>query len=238
MTIASPIALAPLAFGATSPLPNPTLGSFELPLAPLDLFGAAVVLILVLLGLWRGLWWQVIRLVGIVAAVALARALSDPVAGALADRWSEDVPARILFGLAWFLVFLLSLGAATLLGHLGQKLLNAMQLGLANRVGGALVGAATGLLVHLAILVGLVQLAPEDFVGRVVAGTFSERLVDAVGTGFPAVLSVEAGEQVKRVLDEVPRGKRTSEGPARTTGDAAAEGGGRQPSDPSRPRVR
>ena len=186
-------------------------------LAPLDWVGLVVIGVPILLGIWRGLWWQVIRFVGILAAVALARAFSLPVAEVFAERWGGDFPPRVLFGAAWLIVFLLSLGAATVLGLLGQKLLDAMQLGLANRFGGGLVGAATGVILHLALLAVLVQLSSAEFIGRNVSGTYSERLVKQLGLAFPAVFSVQAAEEVRDVLgierlgdadrDEAPRSR-------------------------------
>ncbi|MFT5289115.1 MAG: membrane protein required for colicin V production [Planctomycetota bacterium] len=183
------------------PVLDPVFAAISFPdLAPIDWIGLAVIGIPIVLGVWRGLWWQVIRFVGILAAVALARAFSLPVAELFAERWGDEVPARVLFGASWLLVFLLSLGAATVLGLLGQRLLDAMQLGLANRVGGGVVGAVTGLVIHIAILAVVVQLSTAAFVGRAVHGTYSERLVEAVGIAFPGVFSVEAAEEVRSVL--------------------------------------
>ncbi len=183
------------------PVLAPVFAAVSFPdLAPIDWIGLVVIGVPILLGVWRGLWWQVIRFVGILAAVALARAFSLPVAQVFAERWGDEVPARVLFGASWLLVFLLSLGAATVLGLLGQRLLDAMQLGLANRVGGGLVGAITGLVIHIAILAVVVQLSTAAFVGRAVHGTYSERLVETVGIAFPGVFSVEAAEEVRSVL--------------------------------------
>ena len=42
----------------------------------LDLIGLVLCLVFIILGTVRGLWWQVIRLVGLAAAVALARLLA------------------------------------------------------------------------------------------------------------------------------------------------------------------
>ena len=151
----------------------------RLPLPPLDLVGIGLVAILVILGLWRGLWWQVIRLAGILAAVLLARALTPGFGDWIAEHWPE-LPGRLRYGTAWFLIFLLAMGAATLLGVLGQKMLEAMQLGFANRIGGGFIGAATGVLLHLALVLVILQLAPERFVQRVVAGTYSQEMFDLV----------------------------------------------------------
>jgi len=168
-------------------------------LAPLDMIGLGLILILVVLGLWRGLWWQVIRLIGVVFAVAVARIFSSEAATWIGESWPELSP-RLTQGLAWFSIFLLALGAATLLGLLGQRILEVMQLGLVNRLGGGLAGAVTGLLLHLAALIAIVQLAPEPFVERHVIGTVSGRLVDMAGNRWRVVIGAEAAEE----LDQMP----------------------------------
>ena len=157
-------------------------------LAPVDLFGSVLVLVLLVLGLVRGLWWQVIRLVG----VALA--------GMISGFWPQ-LSSRASHGAAWASVFVLTLGAASLFGIFGQRVLEAMKLGLANRAAGALAGALTGVLVHVALVVVLCQLAPPPFVGRYVAGTFSERLYARLAQRWPGVLAAEAALEVERVLE-------------------------------------
>lgn len=168
-------------------------------LAAVDLIGLGLVGVLVILGLWRGLWWQVLRLVGVVAAVIVARVFSPETAAWISEQW-PDLEGRLAHGVAWFGIFLLALGAASMLGLLGQRLLEAMQLGLANRLGGGILGAATGLVMHLAGVVILCQLAPAAFVERHVAGTYTERVVDAASTRWRVVLGAEAANEVDRLL--------------------------------------
>jgi len=168
-------------------------------LAPLDLVGLGLIAVLIVLGIWRGLWWQVIRLVGLALAVALARVFSPEVAQWTQEFWPSLEP-RSSHGIAWVSVFVLTLGAASILGLLGQRLIEAMQLGVANRIGGGVIGAVTGVLVHLALLVMLCQLAPEGFVSRYVAGTYSELLVQEAGQRWRVVLGAEAADEVNRVI--------------------------------------
>jgi uncharacterized membrane protein required for colicin V production len=167
-------------------------------LAPLDMVGLGLITVLIALGLWRGLWWQVIRLIGVVFAVALARIFSSDAAVWIGESWPE-LSARMTQGLAWISIFLLALGAATILGLLGQRILEAMQLGLVNRIGGGLAGGITGMLLHLAALIAIVQLAPEPFVERHVAGTVSGRLVDIAGNRWRVVIGAEAAEEIEQM---------------------------------------
>lgn len=180
--------------------------------APLDMVGLGLVGLLVVLGLWRGLWWQVIRLVGILAAVVLARAFSNGLSEQISTGWPELSP-RLAYGVAWFGIFLGAMSVATLLGLLGQRMLRAMHLGIADRIGGGLVGAVTGVAGYVAVLIALVQLAPESFVGEVVAGTYSEKLVDAVGNRWQVVIDGDAAEEVRKLLEGVS--EEAPDGPVR-----------------------
>lgn len=172
-------------------------------LAALDYVGLGIVGVLIVLGIVRGMWWQVIRLLGVLAAVLVAGRTSPIVAEWVRGTWTELDP-RIASGASWLAVFLLALGAASLLGHLGQRLIEAMQLGLLNRLGGGAVGALTGVLVHLALLVVVCWLAPEAFLGRYVSGSYSEQLVQTVGGRWHMVLGAETAEDVERILERVP----------------------------------
>lgn len=156
--------------------------------------------VLLVLGVVRGLWWQVMRLVGVAAAVVAARCLAPTLAAWVHGLWPE-LTARVEHGIAWALIFVLGLCLASLLGNLGQKLLQALQLGLANRIAGGCAGAATGLLVHVALVVLLCQLAPPAFLGRHVAGTYSQRLQAALGVRWPVVMARDAATEVERVLE-------------------------------------
>ena len=164
-----------------------------------DLLGLGLVAIFLVLGIVRGLWWQVIRLVGIVLAVVVARTLSPVLEPRAAELLPELAP-RYAYGLVWITLFALSLTAAALLGYLGRKLLEAMQLGLVDRFGGAVAGAATGLIVHVALLAGAVQLAPAAWLQRNLADSWSEELLLTVGSGLPLVVTHAAGEEMETLL--------------------------------------
>ena len=173
----------------------------SLSLAWIDTVGLVLVGAMLLLGAFRGLWWQVIRLVGLIGAVVAARALSPQLAPHLADLF-PDLPARLTSGVVWLVVFLAGLTAATLLGALGRKLLTTMQLGLVDRAGGALVGMVTGALVHVALVAVLSQLAPERWVGEHVGGTYSEVALDAAGTQWNLVVGPDAARELERLFQD------------------------------------
>ncbi len=171
-------------------------------LATVDIVGLCIVAILIILGLFRGLWWQVFRLLGLLVAIVVARLASPTAAEWVQGAWPELSP-RLAHGISWFAIFLVALGAASLLGLLGQKILETMQLGLANRVCGGFLGALTGLVVHIAALVVLCQLGPATFVEKHLAGSYSEKLVEAAGSRWRVVLGAEAAGEVDRLLRPV-----------------------------------
>lgn len=171
--------------------------------ATLDLVGLGVVAILSILGLYRGLWWQVIRLLGVTLAVVLARWLGPSVTVWLQTTW-PDLACRTAWGVGWGVPFVLAVFSFALLGLLGQRLLEAMKLDLANRLAGGFAGAATGLFVHIALVVLVCHLAPEPFLGRYVAGSYSERLYAAFGLRWPVVMASGGAHEVEQVLERSP----------------------------------
>src|SRR5262245_60881369 len=172
--------------------------------APLDLVGVLWILLLLILGMSRGLWWQVIRLLGVTAAVLIARWVSPPMAARLVVIWPE-LEARSAYGIAWGILFLTALFSAAMLGILGQRTLEAMKLDLPNRLAGGCAGAATGLCVHTALVLIICQLAPPHVLHRYVAGTYSERLYSTLGLRWPVALAAEPAREVDQVLELSPR---------------------------------
>jgi uncharacterized membrane protein required for colicin V production len=160
----------------------------------MDILGLLFVGVFAFLGVLRGLWWQVIRLVGVVAAILLARTLGAPLASAILG-WLPDVDPRVAHGSAWLLVFVAGLAFAALLGSLGKSALETLQLDLLDRIGGLLAGVVTGLLCFSAFLVALGWFAPQHWLLDHVPGTRSEALVDLCARRVPLLLSQSGGEQ-------------------------------------------
>jgi len=158
----------------------------------IDWTGVALIGGFALLGLLRGLWWQVVRLVGLVASVALARTFS----GAGAERlegWTSWSP-EIAQGVAWLGILVAGLLVTALVGTVGKKSLDAMKLGLVDRAGGAAVGLATGALLHVAGLLALAHLGPQPWTEDTLAGTHSRGLLQLVTTRYPVLLREQPAE--------------------------------------------
>jgi uncharacterized membrane protein required for colicin V production len=187
-------------------------------LAPVDWIGAGLVVLFAALGAWRGLWWQAMRFAGLAAAVLIARAFTPKLAPSLHARL-PDLDPRLGQGLVWLLLFLAGLAVAALLGRLGKRLLDAMQLGLVDRMGGLVAGTLTALLLHAALVAALLQLAPADVAHRAVAGTRSEVLVHTLARPLPVLFDDTTRTRVHELLAAPPTAVPPGEGtdsPART----------------------
>ncbi len=174
----------------------------------LDSVGLVLVLGMLILGAVRGLWWQMIRLLGLVAAVGIARALTPQLEPMLSSAMPE-ISTRITYGAVWLGIFLTGLAAATLFGVLGRKLLETMQLGMADRMGGALVGTATGLVIHIAVISALSQLAAPAWVSNNVGGTYSANILDVVARKWEIIVPPVAA----RELDVIFGGAKPNQAP-------------------------
>ena len=192
-------------------------------LAPLDWIGLGITAFLLTMGLLRGLWWQVIRFASVVIAAIVARVFAADGAAWIAEVWPE-LSNRLAQGAAWVVIFVLTLTAATLLGHLGQKLIDAMQLGFANRLAGGAMGAITGVSIHMALLLGLSLLTPEPFVDRHIAGTYSEELYQVVGDRWQVVLGAEAAGELRALFTGDEPGTDAPEAIPREAGAPRSDG--------------
>lgn len=171
--------------------PDPSVG-FELP-RWLDLVGLALVVLFVVLGARRGLWWQLVRLLGVAAVIATARALAPRLAPGFAAALPSLDP-RIACGLVWLGILALGLAVIAIVGRLGKATIEAAQLGFVDRAGGAVAGALSGVLLHGALVLLLVLLGPADWARAAVQGTRSERLFDTLGRKLPLLEDVHAAE--------------------------------------------
>lgn len=150
----------------------------------IDGAGLLILALFGLLGLYRGLWWQVIRFGGLIGAALLARNVAPP----LAVRLEEAMPSadpRLLHGVLWIVTFIAGVAAVAALGRLGRKALEVAQLGPWDRFGGLIAGLFTGLLVHAALVGGLLQVSSPTWAAERVMGTRSGQLVETLTEELP-----------------------------------------------------
>jgi uncharacterized membrane protein required for colicin V production len=165
----------------------------------IDTLGLVLIAIFAVMGAARGLWWQVIRLLGLGAAVFVARTFSARFVPYLQEAFDELDP-RILAGAVWIALFLLSLGLVAGIGRLGRRVLEAAALGLLDRAGGALAGALTGALLHAAIVAALLQVGDRVWIDELLEGSQSEALVEVLIAKLPLLLDHEAGREIAEML--------------------------------------
>jgi uncharacterized membrane protein required for colicin V production len=159
----------------------------------IDLVGLCIGVVFLVLGLWRGLWWQVVRLLGLAAAVGVARWVG-PIWGEDMAEWA-GLNASVASGLAWFCAFLLTLIGAAFLGTVGSKTIEVMRLSLINRFLGALAGLLTGALLHAALSMVGASFAQQEWRQVTFASTHSGHLVESLTQRWP-VLRTEPHEIV------------------------------------------
>ncbi len=169
----------------------------------IDLVGLGLLVLFLVLGARRGLWWQVVRLLGLVAAVSVARALAPRLAPIL-EGTLPGLSPTIASGVSWLAVLIAVMLVLAMIGRLGRATLEAAQLGGVDRVGGAVAGLVSGLLVHLAFLVCVCQLAPTSWARTAVDGTHSQALLEGIGERFPALLDARAAESLHEMRKDSP----------------------------------
>lgn len=162
----------------------------------LDVLGLAIVVYFLVIGTRRGMWWQIVRLLGVIASIAVARAAAPRLAPHLAQVF-PDMSLRVAGGSVWTIVILLGLLVVAIVGRFGKESLEALEIGNIDRIGGALAGALTGVLVHASIVLCMCQLADADWSVAQVRGTTSQRLVDSVGRKMPLFLDSHACETLE-----------------------------------------
>jgi uncharacterized membrane protein required for colicin V production len=157
----------------------------------LDLVGLGIVVLFVILGAMRGLWWQLVRLLGLIASVAVARALAPRLSPQI-EEWFPSFGPRVAHGLVWTMVFLTGLLLVALIGRIGRAGIETAQLGGIDRFGGAVAGALSGILIHAALLLCLCQVGSPEWCGNIVRGTQSRNLLDHLAHNIPHLVNDEA----------------------------------------------
>lgn len=102
------------------------------------------------LGLWRGLVYEVLSVIGWIAAFVLAQWFAPQVAVQLPMQSSSET---LRYAAAFVLIFVVSVFAAGLISALMKKLISAVGLSPIDRILGAVFGLFRGLILLLAICV-------------------------------------------------------------------------------------
>ena len=199
-----------------SPTPSLILALQEAPQTPADSGGhsiwldvacLAIVLVSAWLGARRGSWWQLVRLLGVVATLSVARALAPRFSQGLTHVF-ESLSPEMANGILWSVFLLTGLALVSLVGRVGRLMLEGAELSLGERAGGALLGLATGLLLTTGLLVCASQLASAGWVERNLRGSRAQGLVDGVARLVPAALDpISAARASSEVHAAEPEGR-------------------------------
>ncbi|HLU37922.1 MAG TPA: CvpA family protein [Planctomycetota bacterium] len=122
-----------------------------------DMSSLVVIALFFLLGLGKGLVWQVSRAVAVVGGYAAAARFGPSVAEQVAG--AECTYAHVY--LAYAAVFLAAFGLLSFAGRLVHGLLHGAGLGIFDRLGGGLLGIGTGAAVVLGLLAAVTMFAPR-----------------------------------------------------------------------------
>jgi membrane protein required for colicin V production len=164
------------------------------PLAPIDLAALAIVGLAMLRGVWLGLIREVMSVAALVVAVVVVRRYGADVSAWMVSSSQGGIAPVLAPWLAGTALAIGSIVAGAVLGRLLRSGAKLAWLGMPDRVGGALLGAAEGVLLCAILLV-----AATHLVGRrhpLVEGSRSiaalERLEHFAGGKLPAARDVAA----------------------------------------------
>lgn len=164
----------------------------------------AALLLSVILFAWigavRGLAWQLVRLVGVVAALAVARALAPRAALWVAARF-PSLEDRAAHAVAWCATLALALSLVAVLLRLVREDEVAPQLGLVDRAGGALAGALAAVVLHVGLVVAVCGLGPREWSIAALSGTQSQRLFAAWTQRVPLFVDARAAATLRPWLE-------------------------------------
>lgn len=118
-----------------------------------DLILLGVLLASMVVGLWRGLVYEVLSLAGWLAAFVVAQWLAPVVANAL--PYLQGAPASAQYAVAFVVVFVATLFASGMVSWLIKKLVDTVGLRPVDRTLGGLFGLARGVVLLLALTVVL-----------------------------------------------------------------------------------
>jgi len=118
-----------------------------------DLILLGLLLASMLVGLWRGLVYEVLSLAGWVVAFAMAQWFAVDVAGLL--PYLDEAATQVQYAVGFALVFIAVLFAAGLVSWLVKKLVETVGLRPIDRALGGIFGLARGLVLLLALTVVL-----------------------------------------------------------------------------------
>jgi membrane protein required for colicin V production len=188
----------------------------------LDILLILIVGVCFALGFWNGLVKQLASILGIVAGVVVAARLAPWLASAVQGRVITD--PQVAHIAAYVFLFLLAALAVWLIGLLVRRLLKHAELGLTDRIWGALFGLVKGVVFCWALLLAIVLMGEESSLHQQLQqGCIAPRLLVALNVAsvaFPRELGDRLGQTVKRWWESgvAPGTQAPEEPPAQPSG--------------------
>ena len=121
-----------------------------------DIIVLAVVGVLTLLGLWKGLVRQIVGLAGVAAGYVIAIKFYGPLAAKFLTGFRPATGHVISF----LAIFIACIIAASIIGWVAEKLISTAGLGILNRIGGGILGAVKGCLIVSVVVMLMVSFLP------------------------------------------------------------------------------
>lgn len=154
----------------------------QLPPGIVDLAAATILAAAVVRGLWIGLVREAFSLAALACAVFAVRRFAEPIAGDIAASYQLDPLLATAMAGAGVAVAAILLVATV--GFVIRRAIRASGLGLADRVGGAVLGACEGALFVALILFGIITVTGRN--DPLIAGTRSLAAFEALEGALPA----------------------------------------------------
>ena len=144
-----------------------------------------VLLASMVVGLWRGLVYEVLSLAGWVAAFVVAQWWAPDVVGWL--PWMKGASDSLQYAVAFTLVFVLTVFAAGLVSWLIKKLVETVGLRPVDRTLGGFFGLARGvvLLLALTVVLQLTGLSSDDWWSSAQGPVWLERMLNGLKPLLP-----------------------------------------------------
>ena len=155
-----------------------------------DLTAIAVLIVFFILGLFRGLVWQVSRILTLVAAYVVAGAYGETIAGSL-RKMVSGINDELSLYIAYFAVFIVVLVIVSVIAYFFEKLIDRSGMSFYNRVGGGVLGVVTGAALVLALLFAVfaffgTESNVVEAARRSHSMRFSQQALTALGEVVPA----------------------------------------------------
>lgn len=127
-----------------------------------DLISLGFLIFFFILGIFKGFVWQVVRIITIIAGLALAKSLSPSFSSFLKDTISGLKDYDYTIYIAYFVIFVGVFILGTLIAFMLKKVLKALRLQAYDKILGGLMGIVTGAAIIVVVVMAICFLPDND----------------------------------------------------------------------------